>query len=99
MRVLPREQMAQLMQDIHQMPNGDEKSTLKRIIGIGAEQAALDKAGRMCLPEIMAKEAGIAGEAVLVGVLDRFEIWNPERLEKVKQADALMAPAALKLVG
>jgi hypothetical protein len=38
----------------------------------------LDKAGRICLPEGMARAAGIKDEAVLVGLLDRFEIWNPE---------------------
>ena len=37
-------------------------------------QVALDKAGRICLPEAMAKLAGIKKEAVLVGLLDRFEI-------------------------
>jgi hypothetical protein len=32
-------------------------------------------------------------------LLDRFEIWNPERFKKVMMADALMAAEALKLVG
>ena len=99
LRVLPPKQMAQLAKDIETMPNGDSKTTLKRIIGRDSEQAALDKSGRICLPEKMAKEAAIDGEAVLVGLLDRFEIWNPERYQKVKIADDLMAPDALKLVG
>ncbi len=99
LRVLPPSQMAKLMRDIEQMPNGDEKSTLKRIIGGGSDGATLDKSGRMCLPEEMMEKAGITNEAVLVGVLDRFEVWNPERLEKMKMADAIMAPAALRLVG
>ena len=99
LRVLPPKQMAQLAKDIETMPNGDSKTTLKRIIGRDSEQAALDKSGRICLPEKMAKEAAIGNEAVLVGLLDRFEIWSPERYEKVKRADDLMAPDALKLVG
>ena len=97
--VLPPKQMAQLVRDIETMPNGDEKTRRKRLIGRDSEQVALDKTGRICLPEKMAKEAGIGNEAVLVGLLDRFEIWNPERYEKVKSADDLMAPDALKLVG
>jgi len=99
LRVLPAKQMAQLMKDIELMPNGDGKTTLKRIIGRGSEQAVLDKSGRICLPESMAKEAGITEKAVFVGLLDRFEIWNPERYQKVEVADAMMAPDALKLVG
>jgi MraZ protein len=97
--VLPPKQMAQLVRDIETMPNGDDKTRRKRLIGRDSVQAALDKSGRICLPEKMAKEAGIGNEAVLVGLLDRFEIWNPERYEKVKSADDLMAPEALKLVG
>ncbi len=98
-RVLPPQQMAQLMREIDAMPNGDQKVTLKRIIGSGSEQAALDKVGRICMPENMAKGAAITNEAVLVGLLDRFEIWNPERYEKVQTADAVMAAEALKLIG
>ena len=58
----------------------------------------MDKAGRICLPDEMARGAGIKDEAVLVGLLDRFEIWNPERYEKVKAADAALAPDAFKLM-
>ncbi len=61
------------------MPNSDpNKVVLKRFIGSESVQVTLDKAGRICLPEKMAKEAGISEEAVLVGLLDRFEIWSPD---------------------
>ena len=58
----------------------------------------LDKAGRICLPEEMAEAAGIKSEAVLVGLLDRFEIWNPARHEKIKATDAVMAHEAFKMM-
>ena len=35
---------------------------------------------------------------MLVGLLDRFEIWSPERYEKVKASDAIMAQEAFKLM-
>jgi MraZ protein len=99
LRVLPPEQMAKLKRDIDAMPNGDpNKVVLKRFIGSESVQAALDKAGRICLPDEMAKGAGIKDEAVLVGLLDRFEIWNPERYEKVRASDAVMAQEAFKLM-
>jgi len=98
-RVLPPEEMAELMGAIDSMPNEDPKKTvLKRFIGSESMQVALDKAGRICLPDEMARQAGIQGEAVLVGLLDRFEIWNPDRYEKVKAADAVMATEAFKLM-
>jgi len=98
-RVLPPEQMARLMQSIDEMPNSDpRKVVLKRLIGSGSAQASVDKTGRICLPEEMAREAGLADEAMLVGLLDRFEIWNPERYEKVQVADAALASEAFKLM-
>ena len=98
-RVLPPAQMARLMQSIDEMPNSDPKKVvLKRFIGSGSAQATVDKAGRICLPEEMAREAGLKNEAMLVGLLDRFEIWNPERYEKVQAADAALAPDAFRLM-
>ena len=35
---------------------------------------------------------------MLVGLLDRFEIWDPGRFEKVKASDAVMAQEAFKLM-
>jgi len=99
LRALPPRQMAELMRDIREMQNSDpNKVVLKRIIGSESEQVAVDKSGRICLPEGMAKAAGIKDEAVLVGLLDRFEIWSPERYEKVKLSDSVMAQEAFKLM-
>jgi MraZ protein len=71
---------------------------LKRFIGSESVQVAVDKAGRIVLPEEMATAAGIKDEAVLVGLLDRFEIWNPARYDKVRASDAVMAQEAFKLM-
>lgn len=99
LRVLPAAEMAQLMRDIDAMPNEDpNKVVLRRFIGSESVQVALDKAGRICLPEGMAKAAGMTDEAVLVGLLDRFEIWNPERYEKVRASDGVLAHEAFKLM-
>jgi MraZ protein len=99
LRVLPPEQMARLMKDLGGMANTDpNKGVLKRFIGSKSVQAPLDKVGRICVPEDMAKAAGISGEAVLVGLLDRFEIWSPDRYGKVEAADEVMAPEAFKMM-
>ncbi len=98
-RVLPPQQMASLMRDLDAMPNSDpNKGVLKRFIGSESVQAPVDKTGRICLPEALAKAAGIEDEAVLVGLLDRFEIWSPERFDRVKSSDAVMAQEAFKLM-
>jgi len=99
LRVLPPKELSELMASLDAMPNGDSnKTTLKRIIGSESTQATLDKAGRICVPEEMAQAADIDDEAVLVGLLDRFEIWSPARYEKLKASDAVMAHEAFKLM-
>ena len=99
LRVLPPLEMAELMRDIDAMPNSDpSKVVLKRFIGSESVQVSVDKGGRICLPEEMAKAADITDNAVMVGLLDRFEIWNPERYQKVKASDAVMAQEAFKLM-
>jgi MraZ protein len=91
--------MAQLMADIDAMPNSDpNKVVLKRFIGSESVQLTLDKGGRICLPEAMQNAAGIKDDAVLVGLLDHFEIWSPDRYKNVKAADAVVAHEAFKLM-
>jgi MraZ protein len=99
LRVLPPAQMAKMKSDIDALSNDNPKKVvLKRFIGSESVQVTLDKAGRICLPDGMARAAGIKDEAVLVGLLDRFEIWNPARYENVKAADAVLASEAFKLM-
>ena len=98
-RVLPPQQMAKLMKELNDMPNTDQnKVVLKRFIVSESVQVTLDKAGRICLPEKMAQDAGIGDEAMLVGLLDRFEIWSPERYQNVQASDVSMAPEAFRLM-
>ena len=99
LRVLPPEQMAKMKSDIDAMPNSDpNKVVLKRFIGSGSVQVTLDKAGRICLPDDLARKADVTESAMLVGLLDRFEIWNPARYEQVKAADAEVATKAFELM-
>jgi len=99
LRVMPPDRMSALMEEIDAMPSSDpNKGVLKRFIGSGSVQVTLDKVGRICLPEEMATAAGLGDQAVLVGLLDRFEIWSPERYEKVRASDEIMAQEAFKLM-
>jgi MraZ protein len=99
LRVMPPAQMAALMKELDAMPNSNpSKTVLKRLIGSKSVQVTLDKAGRIVIPEEMAEAAGIKNEAVLVGLLDRFEVWSPAAWEKVQNSDAVMAAEAFKLM-
>jgi len=97
--VLPPSEMEALAQKIRAMPFAEAKAkALRRQLGSKSASVSLDKAGRICLPEAMAKAARIEKEALLVGLVDRFEIWNPERYDKISAVDAALLPEAFKLI-
>lgn len=88
LRVLAPEQMANLIRSLNSLPAGHpDKAALKRDLGSDSSQVAVDKAGRFCLPEDMAAAAGITEEAMFVGTLDAFEIWEPARFERARAID------------
>lgn len=47
-----------------------------------------DKQGRISLSDELLQHAGIAKDAVLVGSLNKFAIYSPERWQKVQQRTA-----------
>jgi MraZ protein len=99
LRVLPPDKLEKLVAEIEAMPNSDpRKDVLRRVVGGNSEQVTLDKAGRICLPEEMAHAAGIKHEALLVGLFERFEIWEPSRYQQVAAADAVHQTAAFEMM-
>jgi MraZ protein len=59
---------------------------LKRLIFSSAERVEVDKVGRILVPEFLRESASLNGEAVVVGVGEYVEIWEPSRWkEQVSQ--------------
>src|SRR2546421_4932576 len=97
--VLPPREWEALVQKVKAMPFADPNTeALRRLLGRKSDRVTLDKGGRICLPEAMANAAAIDKEAVLLGLLDRFEIWNPERYEAASAVDNELSPEAFKLI-
>ena len=56
-----------------------------------AEQAEPDKQGRIIIPQNLRQFAGLNGEAMVVGAINRLEVWNPKAFEEINakaEADA-----------
>jgi MraZ protein len=52
---------------------------LTRLLMSRAADCELDVQGRILLPAPLRAAAGLDREALVVGVLNRFEVWSPER--------------------
>lgn len=97
--VLPPEEWAALVEKLKAMPFADQKAeALRRLLGKKSDRVTLDKSGRICIPEWMAQATGIEQEAVLAGLVDRFEIWNPERYAAANAADEGLSDEAFQLI-
>ncbi len=99
LRVYPPEQFDALMQKIKLMSTSDPTAVaLRRNLAKNCENVAMDKSGRICIPEEMAAKAGIQTDqpAVLAGALEWFEIWNATRYQSVDVSDDALSPESVK---
>lgn len=97
--VLPPKVARALVDKLTAMPFGNPTAeALRRFLGEKSDTVTSDKAGRITLPESMAKAVAIEKEAVLNGMFDRFQIWNPDRYEASRAAVDALAPEAFKLI-
>jgi MraZ protein len=48
----------------------------------GASECTIDKLGRILIPPILRKHAGLEREIVFVGMITRIQIWDKQRWEQ-----------------
>jgi MraZ protein len=60
-------------------PLDERRAALERLYFGEAVFLGFDAGGRITLPEALRAEFDIEGEAVFVGLRDRFELWSPAR--------------------
>jgi DNA-binding transcriptional regulator/RsmH inhibitor MraZ len=89
--VLPPERWQLLLERLKgNSINNRGLAAYEREIARSSAVLELDKVGRFCLPENLAEQAGINGEAFFVGRLNKFEIWNPKRAKAAAAADVAL---------
>ena len=100
LRVLPPIEFDNLVGKVEAMPDSDpNKVLLRRHIGSDSDQLTMDKAGRIVIPDHMARAAGIQDKAVLSGCVHYFEIWSPAKYESFKALDNQELGDALRKLG
>ncbi len=67
------------------LPITDDAARLfqRQIFG-GAQEVELDRQGRVLVPAYLRDEAGLATDAIVVGIRDHAEIWSPDRWAKYR---------------
>lgn len=70
-----------------------------RLIASRGHSTPCDKQGRIVLTEDLLRHAGIKDQAVLVGVLNKFEIWSPERYAEFERTAMQNVAEAAREIG
>ncbi|MBO4317448.1 MAG: cell division/cell wall cluster transcriptional repressor MraZ [Mailhella sp.] len=79
-RAYPWQDWLQLEEQFRSIPN--PSASIRRFIRVfvaGAEEQTIDAQGRIRLSADHREYAGISGEVTILGLINRFEIWDPER--------------------
>jgi MraZ protein len=69
---------------------------MTRLLASRAVDCHLDVQGRILIPRLLRQSAGLGREAVVIGVLNRFEVWNPEAWQRfLRESDRLLDDVTL----
>jgi MraZ protein len=77
--VYPRQVWEHLAARITQLPISQRNArNFGRLMFSGAADFVPDRQGRVLIPQPLRDYAGLDGDAIIIGLYDRLEIWNPE---------------------
>jgi MraZ protein len=95
--VYPAGEWSAVADQLRQLPVFSKQvKALSRVLASHAVDCELDTQGRILLPAPLRHAAGLQSEVLIVGVLERFEIWAPERWEAfLRDAERLLDDVSL----
>lgn len=78
--IYSRTEWEQREDEIRRLPQTSEDARRYSRMVVGrSEDGVLDKQGRISIPEHLRKYAGLTKEIVIIGVIDRLEIWDKQK--------------------
>ncbi len=86
--IYPEDEWDRIEEKFREVPlTTQDARKFARFFFAGAATCEIDKQGRILLPQVLRAHANITKDAVLVGVLNRVEIWSRERWESESSFD------------
>jgi MraZ protein len=95
LHIYPYEEWSRLEEKVRELPKMLEEVRLfmRRVIA-SAQECPLDKQGRILIPVAHRHDAGINGEVVIVGQIEKIEIWDKKAWEAVVDISQIDRKAA-----
>ena len=79
-QVMSSEQFERISRNIMELP-ADKAMALQYTFTACAAEVAPNASGRVMIPQTLREFAGLDGEALVIGMNNRIEIWNKSRFE------------------
>lgn len=98
LKVMPREEVDRILAKAANLDGPQRLETL-RAFGSATRQCKLDKAGRLVLPPDFSAMLNLAGDVVMAGAIETFEIWNTNAWDNAKSKTRAVATPQLAQFG
>ena len=92
-RVYPASWLSELQEKMKALKDGDPVRRQVQALASMAQNTNWDQQGRMMVKEKLRRRAGLKKEAMLVGLLTHFEIWDKAAWEKKQVAEPTVEEA------
>ncbi|MEW6102768.1 MAG: division/cell wall cluster transcriptional repressor MraZ [bacterium] len=63
---------------LNRLPKAKTRGLIRKLM-FGAEEAGIDKQGRLLIPPLLREYAGLSRDVIILGLPDRMEIWDKKR--------------------
>jgi len=100
LNVFPAAEMAHRLEKLRRHSMADRQARqFARVLGESSDLLSWDSQGRIRIKDKLLDFAGLQERVVLVGALDRFELWNPDYREEAGALDQERLEEAARYVG
>jgi MraZ protein len=84
LHIYPQEEWSKLEEKVRTLPKMDEdvKLFIRKVIG-SAQEVEIDKQGRILVSAAQREDAGLRSEIVIVGQLDKIDLWDRKEWDAV----------------
>jgi MraZ protein len=87
--VYPQDEWLRLEQSIRQLSSTNPKHRFfSRTLCQHAAEVQLDGQSRITIPRELLTFSGIESDVMIIGVLERIELWNPKQFEEYTQTQS-----------
>lgn len=95
----PRKTWLSLEKQVLSLPAFSKKArAMSRVLASRAHESRLDTQGRILVPPVLRRLAGLDRDVVVIGAMDRFEVWPRDKWSLfASQAEALLDAASSEL--